>query len=384
MADLGTTRTSIKYASKALEIFEHTAMYPRVVNRDFKTAGVDDPSKTRKISRKNQEFVITQLLGAGWKSSDGIGTLSYDKVKEVISRLVINQYLELADEIESVAAFASAVEDPEQTLLKQSADNMAQAMDKVILGMYADAGSGNWIGTDYTTGTVTVTVTTGAVVGVGTTFTAAMVGRPFKATGQTKWYRVKTYTDATNIVIEDDSDDLTSAYTGGAVAGGTGYVIQAATVKNLTATTIKYNLDILSAQLDSNRVPNDGTRWLALPARAAKPVVLAASQVHADIERVYNKSFENAEIYKASSFMLYFLPDEWFTGNNSTGFYCIGGHKAFITGDYDYLELPHVIEGKNVHDSFSNFVKGLFAHGEKVADERRKAGVAMFTTFSLS
>ena len=384
MENFGATRTSIEYASKELEIFEHSAMFPKVVNRDFKTAGIDDPSKTRTISRKNQEFVITQLIGTGWQSGSGTGTLSYNKPTEVISRLLINNYLELKEEIETPAAFASAVADPEQAMLKWSANNMRQAMDKVVLGMYSDAGAGNWLGTDYVAGTVTVDVTTGAVTGSGTTFASGMVGRPFKAAGHTKWYRVKTFTNTTSIVIEDDSDDLTSAYTGGAIAGGSAYVIQAKALLNLTATTIKYYLDKLSAALDKNDIPNDGTRWMALPAAAAKPVLLAASQAHADIEKVYDKSFVGGEIYKAAGFNLYFLPDEWFTGNNTSGFYIPGGHRSFITGDYNYLELPHVIKAEDTASSWSNFIKGLFAYGTKVADERRKAGVCGFLTFSLS
>lgn len=70
---------------------------------------------------------------------------------------------------------------------------------------------------NYSTGTVTVTAVTGAVAGSGTTFTSAMVGKGFKADGHTTWYRVKSFAVATSIVIEDDKDDVTSAYTGGAI-----------------------------------------------------------------------------------------------------------------------------------------------------------------------
>src|ERR1022692_2880092 len=37
--------------------------------------------------------------------------------------------------------------------------------------------------------TTIASTSTGAVAGSGTTFTSAMVGRGFKATGHTKWYR---------------------------------------------------------------------------------------------------------------------------------------------------------------------------------------------------
>jgi len=58
----------------------------------------------------------------------------------------------------------------------------------------------------YTTGTVTVSNGSANVTGSGTTFAADMVGRIFQITadGQDRlWYRVKTFTDATHIVLEN-------------------------------------------------------------------------------------------------------------------------------------------------------------------------------------
>jgi len=59
---------------------------------------------------------------------------------------------------------------------------------------------------DYTTGTVSVTHDSAAVVGSGTTFTALMVGRSLKlddAYGDGMWYKISTFTDATNITLEN-------------------------------------------------------------------------------------------------------------------------------------------------------------------------------------
>lgn len=108
-------------------------------------------------------------------------------------------------------------------------------IDAYILGLYTDVASGNRVGTDYTTGTVAVAATTGVVTGTGTTFTSAMVGTGFKAAGHSQWYHIKTYTSATEITIEDDKDDETSSYTGGAISAGATYTIEAATAVTVAA-----------------------------------------------------------------------------------------------------------------------------------------------------
>lgn len=61
---------------------------------------------------------------------------------------------------------------------------------------------GKYDGTsNYTTGTVQVTNGSNAVVGSGTTFTSDMVGKRFLITGETAFYTVATFTDATHITI---------------------------------------------------------------------------------------------------------------------------------------------------------------------------------------
>ena len=80
------------------------------------------------------------------------------------------------------------------------------------LGMFDGTGAT----TNYITGTVTVTNGSTAVVGSGTTFTAGMVGKAFRIAGDTKFYLVATYTDATHITI--------NTYTG-TTGSGKSYVI---------------------------------------------------------------------------------------------------------------------------------------------------------------
>lgn len=80
------------------------------------------------------------------------------------------------------------------------------------LGMFDGTGAT----TNYVTGTVTVTNGSTAVVGSGTTFTAGMVGKTFRIAGDTKFYTVATFTDATHITI--------GSYTG-TTGSGKSYII---------------------------------------------------------------------------------------------------------------------------------------------------------------
>lgn len=384
MDNLGTTNTNIKYQTKALQKFFLRSMYVEVVNDNFEAQNVSDPKMKKSVDKKFKEFVVTTLTGGGWKSTNGTDAIVYTKVKEVLSRLVVGTFLEIADEIPSVAAFASAVDAPESEVIDQAGQALYQEMDKALLAFHADAASGNWLGTSFATGTVTVAVTTGVVTHSATGFLASMVGKPFKAAGHSSWYRVKSYESTSQITIQDDSDDQTSAYTGGAIGAGAAFEIQAHTCAAVTKTTFKYNLDVLSAMLDTSGVPNDGKRWLAMPVMAAKPVLLAAPEFNVDIEKIADETVLKGKVAKASGFDLYFLPDAWFTGDNTNGYRCVGGHKAFITGAFGYIENISTITAEQNPNGHSDLVKGLFGHGEKVADERRKAGVCFYAKFSLT
>jgi len=69
---------------------------------------------------------------------------------------------------------------------------------------------------DYTTGTLAITTATTAVVGTGTTFTAAMVGRYLK-TSDNFWYEITAFTNGTTITIG-------TPYLGATITAGT-YII---------------------------------------------------------------------------------------------------------------------------------------------------------------
>jgi hypothetical protein len=69
---------------------------------------------------------------------------------------------------------------------------------------------------DYSTGSIAVTAASAAVVGTGTTFTAAMVGRtlfvdPTGGTGDGAGYKVQSFTDTTHITLENNYAGATAS-----------------------------------------------------------------------------------------------------------------------------------------------------------------------------
>lgn len=63
----------------------------------------------------------------------------------------------------------------------------------------------------YETGTVTVTNGSATVTGSGTTFTSAMVGRKFRANGETAYYTIKSFTSTTEVILDQAYTGTTSA-----------------------------------------------------------------------------------------------------------------------------------------------------------------------------
>lgn len=63
----------------------------------------------------------------------------------------------------------------------------------------------------YETGTLTVTNGSPTITGSGTTFTSAMVGRKIRISGENAYYRIKTYTSPTVLVLETNYDGTSDA-----------------------------------------------------------------------------------------------------------------------------------------------------------------------------
>ena len=355
------TKLAEGFAQKVVQLFWNRSISNEVTNQDYEGEVRD------KLSKLN----ILTFGAIALKNYTG-ADLTADDAEESIGILNTDQQKAYYFKIKSLQKFHSWIKNPEGTLLGNLANTLKETIDSFILGMHADVGAGNRVGTVYNTGDVTVTVTTGAVLGNGTTFTADMVGKGFKADGHSAWYRVKAYTDATHIVIEDDSDDETSAYTGGAIAGGASYEVQANTAVAVTKTNIYEKIVQLGEKLDEAKVPASD-RYLVIPPKV-HTLMVQASELTPAISEAYQALILKGYVGDCAGFKV--LKSNQVAGDATSGFHVLGLHKSWNTFAMGWTESG--IE--DLKGNFGKAYKGLDIYGAKVVDERRKAASELFCT----
>jgi hypothetical protein len=108
-----------------------------------------------------------------------------DNLTESNCQLVTNQAKYFYFKVKDWDTFRSYIKNPESTIVEQVGNEIKKVIDTFILTFHADVGAGNRVGTDFSTGTVTVVAGTGEVTHSATGFTADMVGKGFKAVGHT-------------------------------------------------------------------------------------------------------------------------------------------------------------------------------------------------------
>lgn len=359
MADF-STNVGEHFASNVIAVFFETAVAPMITNDEY-----EGQIKGGGADRLN---ILSLSESEGLQSYTG-ATLTLGDATESEGTFIADQKKAYYFGIQSWDKFKSYVQDPESDLITQKAGELQEAVDTFVLAFYTDVASGNRVGTNYTTGTVEVTVTTGAVAGSSTVFVAGMVGKGFKATGHTSWYRIKTFTSTTVIVIEDDSDDETSAYTGGAISAGATYVIEANTAITLSASNTYETIVSLRTKLNQSKTPK-ANRWLVVNSDVSAWLLKSDEFTHSTTRG--DEVIANGEIGKVAGFMVY--ENEEVAGSSTTGFWCLAGHKSAIVFAMAFTET-------GVEDLIGNFgkaYKGLNCYGGKVVDRRRKALATMF------
>ncbi len=370
MSSAYATKVAEGFSQKLLKEMYDTSLLDVVVNRDYEG----------EINGVGSKLNILNIARISEKTYSG-SNLTVDDLFENNSVLTIDQYKSFYWREKTLDRWLSYIKNPHSTIVTQKADERNKNMEAYALGFYPDVASGNRVGTDYTTGTVTVDVTTGAVTGSGTTFTAAMVGRGFKATGHTTWYRVKSYASGTSIVIEDDKDDIATAYTGGAIGAGATYVIEAATPLAITTSNILQYVAALKQKLDiaeryaKSSVPDDGNRVLIVPPEF-ESIIVRASGVALHVPEVYNTLVQKGFITMLQGFKVF--KSNRLTGDNTNGFRVLALHPNWMTFAEKLLqaEMEETLIG-----NFGSAYKDLFVYGAKVTDSRRHFAAEGYWTF---
>jgi len=351
-----------------LEFYDRN-LVDSIVNRDYEGG----------INAVGSKLNILNLDRLSEKTYTG-ANLTADSLTENNATLTIDQYKSFYWKELTLDRWLSYIKNPHATVVSQKADERSKNVDSFVFGLYGDVGGGNWVGTDYTDGTVTVAVTTGVVTGSSTVFTSAMVGRPFKATGHTRWYRVKTFTSTTSITIEDDLDDATSAYTGGAIVAGATYTIQAATVLQITTANILNNVAKLKQALDLaekngySSVP-DSDRWLIVPPEF-ETLLVQGTGIALHVPAVYEGLVQKGMITELQGFKVF--KSNRLTGDNTDGYRVLAGHSNWMTFAEKLLEAD--IE-EDLIGNFGSAYKDLFVYGAKVTDARRHFAAQGFWKF---
>lgn len=342
-----------------------------IVNRDYE-------GEINAVGSKHNILNFDRLSEKTYTGS----ALSADSLTENNAQLIIDQYKSFYWKEKTLDKWLSYIKNPHATIVQQVANERAKNIDTFALGFWGDVGAGNRVGTDYTAGDCEVAAD-GTVTGNGTTFTSAMVGRPFKATGHTDWYRVKTFSSTTEIVIEDDLDDVDSAYTGGVIASGTSYTIQAATPVTVNYGAILGKIAELKKVLDStealgkNAVP-DMDRVLVVPPDFEE-VLVRGTGVALHVPEVFSSLVQRGFIGMLQGFKVF--KSNRLAGDNTNGWRVLAMHPMWLTFAEKVLDAR--MEEDLIGD-FGTAYKDLFVYGGKVIDSRRHMAAELYCTFSAS
>lgn len=360
------TNLSEGFAQKIVKIYFERSVADEIANHDYEGEIKDQQSKVNILT-----FGALEL-----RTYTGANLAAADDPQESVGVLETTEKKAYYFKIKSLDKFKSWIKNPEGTLIDTLAKKTKQVIDTYVLGLHADVAAGNRVGTDYTTGTVEIAATTGAVTGTSTVVTAAMVGKGFWAEGledsegKPVWYRIKSRASDTSFVIEDDKDDETSAYTGGAISAGAAIIIQANTKVQVTKDTIYSYIVKLGEKLDEAEIPEDD-RWLVVPPKI-HTLLVRAGELTPAISEAYQSVIKKGYVGDVAGFMVF--KSNRVAGNNTDGFHVLAGHKSWVTLAMGFVET-------GIEDLIGNFgkaYKGLTVYGAKVVDERRKAGAELF------
>jgi hypothetical protein len=354
------TKLAEKFAKRALKHYYENEVGLKITNQEYEGEIKDKASVVNILTIKAP--TIKQYNGS----------VSYETLKESNAQLNTNQADYYAFKVNDLDELKSYIKNPQAGAIENALSEEGEVKDAYILGaQVAAAGAGNRIGTDYTTGTVAVAATTGVVTGTGTTFTSAMVGLPFTcaglvdAAGRPVWYRVKAFTSSTSITIEDDSDDETSAYTGGAISAGASYTIQGASAIQATDSNIYRLLTTAYRKLNEAKAPKSGRFVVVHPAIEA--ILANSNKLTQPVESQVRDVINNAYIGRVAGFDVY--TSNAVSGNDTDGYDCVFGHKVATTFASSFTKTE-VIE--KLENDFGVGYRGIEVYGAKVPDMYKK------------
>lgn len=360
--------TPVKYSLKLVELLYNDTLYPSITNTKYEGQIKDSGDRVRVRTAGK----IT--LSAYTKGMQ----LVKQELTPTYEDLIIDQQYYFSFGVDSIDAIQNDIGAITEYAANSKRD-MAELIDTDILSygrknvLYS-----NVVGTNYSTGTMSVAATTGVVTGLGTSWTAAMVGGILKNEALTAGYYVSAYTSATQITITDQDS---TAYTGGVLAGNTtndNYVIYGATPIAATKSTIYANLVSLSTALNAAKSPRND-RWIVVNA-AVEGIIRQAPEFIPAVQSAYSDVVEKGLLGKIAGFKVF--TSELVAGDNTLltgGYWILAGTKEFISFACQIMKVSVVPESSDPN-SFITTCKGLLTWGRKVFAVNRAHGAVLRIT----
>lgn len=286
------------------------------------------------------------------------------------AQLIINQKKSMYPIVKDLDNFVSYIKNPKDTVITQILNRRKKNLMKFLLSFWGKVAAGNRIGTDYTTGTVTIDAAGNVTGAGGAAFSSAMVGRGFKATGHSKWYRVKTFTTSTSIAVEIDSDDEVSAYDGGIITAAA-YVIEAVTPVTLTAGNIRQYLGKVKIKFDLAEVPDEDRKIFV--STEVEDLITQGTNINLSVPAAYDELVKKGYLLEILGMKIFRQIN--IAGDNTNGYRNLGVQRNWLT--FADKQLRARVE-EDLAGNFGAAYKDLYVYGAKVADARRKFAVELF------
>ena len=358
--------TPIVFSLKLVETLYNETIYQNITNTKYEgeIKNMGDRVRVRtaaKISLSSYTKGMTLVAQDLNPTSEDLVIDQADYFK-----FVVDDIDKLQNDVDTMSEYAS-----------NARMDMSELIDTELLEYGRRNASGaNVVGTDYSTGTVAVAATTGAVTGSGTTFTAAMVGGYFTADDGATYQIVTAYASATSITIKDVGAE--SVYTGGAVSSGTSYTIAGATAVALTKSNVYQYMVQLGTVLNASLTPRKERRFLVVNS-AMEGIMRQAPEFIPAVDVAYEEVVKEGFVGRFANFDIYF--SELVAGNNTTGYFFLAGTKEFMAFAAQIMKVS-IISSETDPNSFVSTCKGLLVRGYKVFEGNRGRGAVLRATIS--
>lgn len=356
--------TPIKFSLKLVELLYNETIYPLITNTNYEG----------EIKKEGDRVRVRTAARITWSTYIKGMALANQDLNPTWEELVVDQMKYFKFEVDDVDALQNDIK-----AINEYAENAKKDLSEIIDADILDFGrkrvhGANVIGTNYSTGTIAVTAGTGAVVGTGTTFTAAMVGGYLTFNGGASYFLVTGFTSGTAITITD-LDGV--GYSGGTVSGGTAYTIAAATPIALTSANVYQYLVRLGTVLSQRLTPRVG-RFIVINA-LMEDILRQAPQFTPAVESAYEAVIKQGKIGMIAGFTV--ITSELVAGNNTTGFWFFAGTKDFMAFAAQIMKTS-VVPSDSDPNSFQTTGKGLAVWGREVFNGNRGRGAVLRGTIA--